>query len=633
MRAPSHAWNSQRSLCIFAGAASVAILCSAFSALYWNRFLAPSAGSTFFYVAEQILQGRLPYRDFLFQVPPLQAWKTAALLQLFGDRLIVPRFEGMLERTAAGVLVYFWLTRFCRPASALLAAFFTIVEFAADPADSVESYHHASVLWAIAAGMSAAYCLDPASRKREDAAAIASGFFCGLSLLTKQTTGMGVLLAIGAVLALLKGRTGGLREAFRSIFLLSTGLLLPLIALVGWLWRADALAPFANTIFAASTSKGSPLTVLTRPFLQFPWLFFPIAGLTPLLARYVLRVPRGDQKESLRTIGIVTAGGALALMLTMIVVFTGVWRPGTIGSDSLPVETVLAVLAEWVMLTLALTGSAFIFIHHGMRFFQSGLTEPEAQIWLMSAASLGVAYMLSLSWAVYGPMAAPGLALIIGLTLDRLEGVGGKPFWSMAGLLCVLIASSGACKLTAPFSWMSWPEPPITEARHASSLPQLAGLRLSAPTLHLTETIAKLVRDNTQPGNSLIVYPYFPLFYSLTGLNPPTYPFNFYIDVCPDDLCRQAAAALLSHPPDAIIYMVEDDRKLSIDESVFRAGSKSGSREIVRAIEKLRPAYRKLLSASVPGGSRTIEVYARPGLQRESTKATPPETVAKGKGS
>src|SRR5689334_17330941 len=94
---------------LFIGACCAAILTWLYTALYWNRFLAPSAGVTFFYAGELILQGKMPFRDFLFLGPPLHAIKAALLIRLFGDALIVARVEAVIQRTILAVLLFWWL--------------------------------------------------------------------------------------------------------------------------------------------------------------------------------------------------------------------------------------------------------------------------------------------------------------------------------------------------------------------------------------------------------------------------------------------------------------------------------------------------------------------------------------------
>jgi hypothetical protein len=588
-------------------AISVAILTAAFSALYWNRFLAVSAGSTFFYLAEQMLQGRLPYRDIFFVVTPLSAIKIAALIHFFGDYLVVARLDGALERVGIALLLFFLLARFLRPGSAMVASFFTIVILAADSADAMVNYHIDSVFWALAAANCASISIRRTSARAHALGAFFAGFFAAFSLLTKQTTGAGVIAALAVTGSLLSWKPTGIRGLLRFLVPLILGWLVPVATFLGWLVQTGSLMPFFHSVFTTSTSKGNFLAVIARPATQLPWLFLMATAGTLLLAWMLRRTPRGERPESPLTVATLAGGGVVAVVLAGVSVYSGRWWPGSAaGAPSM-------TLGEATNLTIMATipGSAFLFFDYGWRYLKGTITQREEQIWLLSAVSFSVAYMLSLSWAVYSPMAAPGVALLVGLTLNRLEGSGKLRFAVAAACLLFFACCSMSGKLTYPFDWMYWAEPPVDQARAASALPKLAGLRISDPTLSLTENITRLIQEHTKPGDSLLVYPYFPAFYVLTALNPPTYAFNHYLDVCPDSTCIQDAATLRAHPPDAIVYLVENDQDLARDELVFRSGRKSGSRQVAQTIEELAVGYQKLLSASVPGSSRIIEVYSR----------------------
>lgn len=603
------------------GAVSLAVLSTVFSALYWNRFLAPSGGYTFFYLAEQMLRGRLPYRDIFFVVPPLEAFKLEALIRLFGDKILIARTEAAIERTILALLLYYLLTRFCRAGSALLASFLTIVILSADPADAIVNYHIDSAFWAVAAVTCAVVWIRGSGPSAKAVAVVLSGVFAALSILTKQTTGAGIIAALAITGSLIAGRSNGIRGTGRFLSLLLIGWLAPVAAFTAWLAGTGSLKPFLRTIFTSSTSKGTILAVLARPATQFPWLFLFAAAMVPVLALIVRRTPKSIQPESTAAIVTLTAACSVAVVLVVASVYSGAWWPGSLPlvgghrnagvPKALLIATSLRVILEDIILMMTIPGSAFLFLTYFWRWLKGALSPREEQIWLLSAASFAVAYMLSLSWAVYSPMAAPGVALISGLALDRLAGGAKTRFWALASVILLVAYGSMGGKLMQPFNWMLWGEPAVADARSASSLPKLAGLRVSEPTLSLTENITKLIQENTRSGDTLLVYPYFPIFYVLTGLNPPTYAFNHYIDVCPDSVCRQDAATLRIHPPDAIVYMRETSGDLQRDEGIFRSGGTSGSREVAETIEAIASGYRKLLSTVVPGSGRTIEVYTK----------------------
>src|ERR1039458_3505531 len=91
------------------------VLVVAFSALFarpwWNRYLGLTNEGWYQFFGSQIVQGRIPYRDFHLFVPPGQALVMAALTAIFGPRLIVAEVFGFIGIVVISLALYVWLTR------------------------------------------------------------------------------------------------------------------------------------------------------------------------------------------------------------------------------------------------------------------------------------------------------------------------------------------------------------------------------------------------------------------------------------------------------------------------------------------------------------------------------------------
>jgi len=606
---------------VWAGAAILGCLSLAYTLLYWNRFLAPSAGATSFYAAEEILRGRVPYRDFLFLTPPLHALKTALLIALFGHKLIVPRLDGMIERVIIAWLLYFWLVRFFRVSSVLLGVFFGILVFSQDAADSLANYHHDSVFWAVAAGLCASLHLDRADGRRGTLLSFASGVFAGLCFATKQTTGLGVLFAIPILVGLLHARGGQWRNALRFASYYAAGWAVPMGALILWLYWTNALPAFISSIFMASSSKGDMLTVVSRPFLQNGFLFSTVLLATAALALCVTILPVRHRTDPQNRTVITGIGAAVALVLGAASVYTAIGWPGNVQWEDAHFGNV-PVTMQWIRvffrlfhsgtLILPITGSLLIFCFCSTDLFRSTMSRRRVQVWFFSGLSFAIAYMLSLSWQNYSPMALPALALIVAAALDRFASFSAISFYIVLAFFCLLIYGYVGSKLMQPYLWMDWIEASVNVANHTSHLPKLAGLRLSDPTLADTEAVTRLILTHSSPSDTLLVYPYFPLFYVLTDRRPPTYAFNHYLDVAPDAICARDIQTLRAHPPRVIVYMAENLRELAQDEMIFRAGRPSGSRDVARTIEGIVANYRLLFTFQLYNTKRQINLYVRP---------------------
>src|SRR5271165_1907948 len=184
----------------WAGACAASILVLAYMLLWWNRFTGLSDG-LFLMHAQQVLAGRIPYRDFYLPIPPLTVLKTALVAKLFGSELIAPRLLAMLERTCLAGALFLWLDSLFHRDIALVATVVSMIVFCGDLADPLCSYHHDSVYLSLAAGCFASFLMRETCRWGSWAAALC-GFFAGLTFLTKQTTGLGITLTLVVLIAL-----------------------------------------------------------------------------------------------------------------------------------------------------------------------------------------------------------------------------------------------------------------------------------------------------------------------------------------------------------------------------------------------------------------------------------------------
>src|ERR1700678_51178 len=84
---------------IFLGALAIVAITLLFFFAYFNRFAGLRSGDGSFSACTAWLAGKLPYRDYFLTSTPLNVIKSAGVLALFGDRLIVLRAFAMMERS------------------------------------------------------------------------------------------------------------------------------------------------------------------------------------------------------------------------------------------------------------------------------------------------------------------------------------------------------------------------------------------------------------------------------------------------------------------------------------------------------------------------------------------------------
>jgi len=251
--------------------------------------------------------------------------------------------------------------------------------------------------------------------------------------------------------------------------------------------------------------------------------------------------------------------------------------------------------------------------HTLLRRLAGPLDDSQKRIWVFAATSFAVAYMLSLSWAAYQPMAVPAIAFLICFLLAHTDKTRFR--WSLRLFITVAALAMAAfailVKLAMPYHWVGWQEPPVWQANAVPHLPELRGLRLSPATIDTLESATHAIQSACAPGDRLFAYPYAPMLYALSRRAPATFAYLPWYDVTPDDVAERDAAFLLSHPPCAIAFLempARDDQRF---ELIYRGRPSSGQRALVRSIETLAKDYRVLFVRGFPSKAK-LTIYGKP---------------------
>lgn len=591
----SEFWKSRRVTLMKASAAALLLLL--YMLVWWNRYTGLSDG-VFLMHAQQVLAGRVPYRDFYLPIPPLTVLKTAAIVKLSGASIVAPRAVALAERAMLAAALFCWLD-FVFPSSyALLSTLASMVVFCGDYADQLNSYHHDSVFLASAAGICAGWLVRDRTTHPQVAAALC-GLFCGLTCMTKQTTGAGITAALFVVIFLCsehKSRSWAWIPAF------CIGWALPVLAIGVWLHSAGALGAAVQAVLGkGTTSKGPLANVLVRP-LRAPLVeginTEPFVAAALLLAAvWLLQSHNGRHKITVQAFACVSVAVAL----------------GTLSRH-------LLLNIEPFTTYLGLLGTFAISLYYFTKRLRNPLTKREKQVWILSTTSFAIAYMLSLSWAAYQPMAVPSLAFVICFALSR-KGQTRMERWLHLGFTAgtvTIIAAAVMLKIASPYGWVSWFEPPVTQATAVPDLKELGGLRLSPGTIRTLDESVSAIQSACGPTEPLFAYPYLPLLHVLSHRPPATFSYLPWFDVTPDYVAEQDARHLAERPPCAIAFFKISESDADLSERIFRGGQGSGQRRLVLAMENLARTYHVLMAQSFANGA-SLTIYGRLSGEPSST--------------
>jgi len=588
------------------GAAVAMLLTAFFYCTFYNRFLGLRSGDGEFGGGDAFVRGILPFRDYFATSPPFSQFKAGVLLTLFGDKLIVLRTAGLVERGLIALLVYLWLRRIARPAHAAFAAFATLVLSAGDMADPIASYNHDSMLFAILSGYLASFLLERARWDRFAVwMAIASGAAAGLSLLVKQTIGLGAVVAVPLVVAAILWRRQSVRRALLWLVGFGVGAAVPIGALVAWLARLGVLKTFLVQVFVkgpaakAQNGGGDFVTRAATVVGHGPRQLLTAALGAAILLWLLQRATRSSAEP-------VEEEGRSWEMLAMAVASAGCVALGVF----LSFRHVGQAHVSWpVNLTILMCMGIVVLLAVGSwQLLAGSMNERQAQVYLLAAVSFNIAFMLSLSFPIFPAMLLPGIGLLIAGGLAGSRGVGRLAVYAVALMLCTDVMR---IKLDRPFGFGSFGDGPVADATVASVQPKLKGIYMPADTARLVDGVAATVAANTTPADTIFAYPEMGIFYALTERRYPTETGSHNVDVVNDGLARSEALRLLANPPKVLIYLPETAEQLRDEEAMWRGGRRMGQRDIIAAVESLAKGYR-LEGVYPTRGNQSVYVYVRP---------------------
>jgi hypothetical protein len=568
---------------------------------FFNRFAGLRSGDGEYASGMALIHGILPYRDYFTTAPPLNILKSALLLHIFGRALIVSRVAGVVERLVIALVLFRWLVQLFRPWHAMIASALTIIISTGDRTDPIASYNHDAILFAMIAGLSASLALEKGSHRRLLGLAMVSGASAGLSLMTKQTVGLGVIACVGIVAPILLAKVDGMRRAVIWCAGFAAGCALPIALLTVWLWRMHVLPMFVQMLFVTgpAAKAGRPSDFLTREAmvaldnwtLIVPALIGLALGWRAMqkgLKMENTRMP-GRREQLAWTLAVALAiGVAEALSLTAL--------PALRDSSKSIVYYVLIGLTVWLAGQMTW-------------LFRREISRRIAQGILFGAVAWSIAVMLSLSWPAFEAMTLPGLGFLLAATLD---GVQDRFRWLPLLVIVSMVFLQVREKLDLPFTFDRMDEAPVRLANAGSIQPQLRGMRLPPSMVTFLDETVSFVGSNTQSGDTIFTYPEMGLLYPLTGRQTPTWATSHNIDVVNDAFAHEEAERLKRARPAVIVYYRLPEQALRDDERMWRRGRPSGQREIIAAVEELVAGYRLAGVYTVAPSDPPIEVYIRP---------------------
>lgn len=571
---------------------------------FFNRFAGLPSGNGEFGGGLGILSGLQPYRDYFTAGPPLNAYKSAVELALFGKTLIVSRACGVVERLLIGVALYFWLRRMFSVRAAMVASFATIIVCTGDYTDPIASYNHDSIFMAMLSGMAACLSIEKAGARACLLWSAAAGAAGGLSLLFKQTVGGASIVAVLVFGAIAVASGWSVKRGAAWVTAYALGVCIPVAALVFYLWRMDVLQSCLDMLFVKGPqAKASrPLMFLTRE-VAVAHYYLPAVGLAIFaLGASSIAIIRGIWSPRQQPVRgrwnslLLTAAFAAIVVMAELTSFKVPFLGRDLGVPSI----------YYTLFGVSLVGAGAL----ASGLFRSGPDKIRLfQIAIMGAVSWAAAVALSLSWPAFEAMVLPGLGLLVAAIVD------GGNVWirrlSYAAVM-LLVFSQVRQKLRSPFRFNDHADPPIQLSTVHSQQPAMRSMLLPPETARLIDDVCATVRSRTGSSDTIFTYPEMGLFYSVTNRRTPTRAGSHNIDVVSDDFARAEAARLLASPPAVVVYSRPKPSELAASEAAWRDGQPSGQRSIIAALDEIVSKYDVIGKYQLAPNEDPIIVFARP---------------------
>jgi len=240
-----------------------------YSLLYFNNTYPISEGWGINY-AELMFQGKMPYRDFYYYLPPLNLFIDAIFWKLSFGYLLIFRAWYLAQRVLIYVLVFRLLRKYYNQYYAFLACVLTVFIATGDVYDLIGDYNQTMGLLTVLLTYCAVNFVSFESLRRKLLYMGTAGILLSFLMLNKQT----IFLACGIVFFLVLTILCILRRdknCWRYYLAVAVGFIIPTFILVAYLWFNNALIPFFEQVFLNVDGKGSLTTIIINSIASRTW--------------------------------------------------------------------------------------------------------------------------------------------------------------------------------------------------------------------------------------------------------------------------------------------------------------------------------------------------------------------------
>lgn len=560
-----------------------------YMSLSFNRYL-PMQEGWFTYYSQLMDQGRFPYRDFYVHIQPIYLYLISGLGKIFGNEFIVLRTYGIIERCLIGVLLFYHMKKYFPPASSFLGVILGLFIYSSFNVDLSYSYYQTSLLLTFLSAIFLFRAIDITESQSLNGHIwiILAGIFSALAFFTKQSSGLLFLILYLMIISLYYFRLAGFGVALKEILLFFAGFLMVAGGVIVWLGHHHALSDYCRIVFGSASSKGDLNDILFGFIARLFSGKHYIINITFIAIMSGLTLYSAFRKESSFSLNIHSRkSNYITISILSLIMVLAYGLPYL--TSPINVNSSLQIIQHCILLTtfIGIVLLTFVFFY---RWIRQAHDQQNNYFLFTSLFSLTWMYSHGMSGVLEVSALLPALPFLTLFLLTSYHDVWIRNVLCKGGVvfcvLCVFLIA--ADRYQRPYYWWGWGEPDLRTAKYSSNIPVLRGLYLSKSTKEVYERIHDLIIENTYVEDEVFTFPHIVLFNVITGRTNSNFVPVTYFDVCADNYAILTAQYIIEKKPKIIVMMEFPEDAWVAHETIFRGGRKSGQRQIMESIKRLK---------------------------------------------
>lgn len=546
-------------------------------------------------LANKILLGQLPYKDFHLMLPPVFPYVCAGIIKIFGDTVVTLRLYGLFERIVLFIPIYLMLRRITSVKISFFAVTTGAIYYTSTNADFINTFYQTTILFGI---FSLYFLLKSFDYTEKECFSgflfvFLAGIFCSLSILTKQSTGFFIFIA--TILILFINYIVNKSISLKKYFIFFLGVFIPFVCLYLYLETNGILLDFYNSIFAgALNSKGSSIDVIFCGFLkrfQHSSFFVPLVILVMMIIyshfsykktkkiwndTIVNKFEFFDKKSDFIII-------TIHFLLIMLIILTSTFL--VLSFVNLKVDFIkfnVGYLCNFLFMCCT-----FCVINFVIKYLKNkSLSKNEESYTYLFIFSFLTLYSHGLSWQIE----PHGMYLFLPLFITYVLKYG-LPYneyknYILYVSIYILIFTCCSYKYSHPLSWWGDTSESVHYAKYNINSPKAKFIKTSKAKSEMYNDILSFISKECTNEDKIYTFPNIVAINYLSGKKSDTFTTFPYWDTYPDWLATRDAIILNKNKPKVIIYQ-DYGEMINVHELMFRQGNHSGQSDIIYVIKKL----------------------------------------------